>query len=162
VESPPQWRRASVVTVLAVVGISFFSQYRGWLAIRHDLEENQALVQTVEGVTSPLLVTDVWWLGAEVAAADFQATQVLVEDSDGDRALLAAVLREMSPQSFTYLGRPHGFGLLSSAAEQNGWGYAPGAVRQQVGLVSAVFQRQETRKERPPFASPSSFRGRRP
>lgn len=135
--APASWRRPALAGVAALVGLSVFCQTCGLSAVRDDLAYSRLLNQRAQALASPVLVTDVFWLGAELTPSRLSQAQFLFH-TDEERRLLASALDIQKPATFAYMGSAEGLAALTPSVSRD---YAPVKVWADIGLQFAVFQR---------------------
>src|SRR5205823_4307209 len=81
--------------IAATAAVCLFSQARGYLAIRNDLDYSHQLNLAVEQAGTPVVVTDIYWLGAELTPMKHGPTVFLVRDTEESRTALFHALHGM-------------------------------------------------------------------
>ena len=140
-------RSLLLAATVVLVGVSGASQCCGLAAVRADLAYSRALNRAA-GTLDPFanssaLVTDVVWLGPELAASASRDPRLLVR-SAGDRRLLLSAL-DRAP-GFTFMGTDAGCAALAADAARgvfpSGSAFRPVASWPEAGLRLARFERR--------------------
>ena len=142
--SGPRWRRAAALAIVASIGLSVYSQASGLRSVRGSLAYAHALNLRAQRVTSPLLVTDTFWLGAELTPSRLRQDQWLVRSAADRRAFLDA-LPHLDAAEFTYMGgvsSPDSPGALARSVAHGPVPYAPTASWEGDGLRFMRFVRR--------------------
>ncbi|HXG23272.1 MAG TPA: glycosyltransferase family 39 protein, partial [Chthonomonadales bacterium] len=116
-----RWVVAMCAGVL--IAVSLYSQYLGFLAIRKDLDYSRELNRVVDSAPTQVVVTDIYWLGAELTTVPPKRTLFLVRDTDEARRALFRALDRLGATTFTYFGDRPGLALLTPAAAALDWPY---------------------------------------
>lgn len=116
-------RWAVVVCAGVLIAVSLYSQYLGFLAIRKDLGYSRELNRVVDSAPTQVVVTDIYWLGAELTTVPPKRTLFLVRDTDEARRALFHALDRLGVTAFTYFGDRPGLALLTPAAAALDWPY---------------------------------------
>lgn len=116
-------RWAVVVCAGVLITVSFYSQRLGFLAIRKDLDYSRELNRVVDSAPTQVVVTDIYWLGAELTSVPPRRTLFLVRDTEEARRALFRALDRLGATAFTYFGDRPGLALLTPAAAALDWPY---------------------------------------
>src|SRR5262249_29060483 len=120
-----KWAPAFCAACLAM--LSTVSQVHGYHAIEEDLQYSHELSVAAQSVTTPAIVTDIYWLGAELAPTPNIPPLLLVRDTPMARTTLLSALDKMDAGQFTFFGDDAGYKEVLSACADGRSDYIPGA-----------------------------------
>lgn len=116
----PQPRRLAWRVVGAVLLVnSLASQLRGWQAIVADLAFSRHTAQVVRALPTETLVSDVWWLGPELALSPPGRRHLLVRDAE-DAQRLTVAAEQLRLTEWCWLGSAAGLAQVREVAGRHG------------------------------------------
>ena len=145
--NPPQ-RSALTVGLIALFGVSVFYQVAGDIEVGGMLRYNLAVNRQIRALTTPVVATDLMWLGAELTPLPLKPVQFTVRTPE-DRAVFVAAIQRVCPSGFVYAGTPEGLPAFARAASHGAVPYVPVQAWQDVQLQFARFVPRLPAKEPP-------------
>lgn len=133
----PRWLAAAGIAGL--VAASLVSQGRGYLAIRGDLAYSAQLRDAIRETGSPLVVTDRFWIGPELSAADLGRTLLFLPENPEAPDHLLNSGEALQAREFTFVGSSEGLERLRSAAGRRSRTFVQVESRVHLGLHFVRF-----------------------
>lgn len=136
-----RWAVGACVAAVAIV--SLLSQRRGYRAIEKDLIYSHELNTTVASTRAPAVVTDLYWLGAELTPSTKLPPVYLIRDSEESRGALRHALDTQRMNEFVYFGNRDGFNEISRAFGKNERDFKPRRIGYKCGRYYVRFSRSQ-------------------